>query len=130
MNDISRWQSVTPPRTALREIAPGEWRNFLERRGTGAASFGTRLERARLVYLRRRELVANWLALAVVASCWYAESEITAMQEHASQAAIAPAGGEQSALFVAGEERFDRSEAFYLGGYNAKRWRAAVSRRG
>jgi hypothetical protein len=43
---------------------PGErWRRFLERIGTHSNDFGTRLARARFVYLHRRETGANWLPL-------------------------------------------------------------------
>jgi hypothetical protein len=44
--------------------APGErWRRYLERLGTRSSDFGTRLSRARFVYLHRRENAANWLPL-------------------------------------------------------------------
>jgi hypothetical protein len=44
--------------------APGErWRRFLERVGTRSNDFGTRLSRARFVYLHRRENSAHWLPL-------------------------------------------------------------------
>jgi hypothetical protein len=47
---------VSPP--------PGErWRKFLERIGTRSNDFGTRLSRARFVYLHRRETGAHWLPL-------------------------------------------------------------------
>ena len=43
---------------------PGErWRKFLERIGTHSNDFGTRLSRARFVYLHRRETGAHWLPL-------------------------------------------------------------------
>ena len=43
---------------------PGErWRRFLERVGTRSNDFGTRLARARFVYLHRREAGAHWLPL-------------------------------------------------------------------
>jgi hypothetical protein len=43
---------------------PGErWRRFLERIGTRSNDFGTRLSRARFVYLHRRETGAHWLPL-------------------------------------------------------------------
>jgi len=43
---------------------PGErWRRFLERVGTRSNDFGTRLARARFVYLHRREAATNWLPL-------------------------------------------------------------------
>jgi hypothetical protein len=49
--------AVTPPVPA---------RSFNERCGTGPHTFSQRLSRARILYLRRNELVANWLALALV----------------------------------------------------------------
>lgn len=42
------------------------WVRFDSRRGTGPEPFAQRLARARLLYLRRRETAANWLALAAV----------------------------------------------------------------
>ncbi len=43
---------------------PGErWRKFLERVGTHSNDFGTRLARARFVYLHRRETYTQWLPL-------------------------------------------------------------------
>lgn len=43
---------------------PGErWRRFLERIGTRSNDFGTRLARARFVYMHRRETQTNWLPL-------------------------------------------------------------------
>jgi len=43
---------------------PGErWRRFLERVGTRSNDFGTRLSRARFVYLHRRETATHWLPL-------------------------------------------------------------------
>ncbi len=43
---------------------PGErWRRFLERIGTRSNDFGTRLSRARFVYLHRRETATHWLPL-------------------------------------------------------------------
>ncbi|HUQ09123.1 MAG TPA: hypothetical protein VM146_02320 [Steroidobacteraceae bacterium] len=43
---------------------PGErWRRFLERIGTRSNDFGTRLSRARFVYLHRRETHTHWLPL-------------------------------------------------------------------
>ena len=43
---------------------PGErWRRFLERVGTRSNDFGTRLARARFVYLHRREVATHWLPL-------------------------------------------------------------------
>lgn len=44
--------------------APAErWRRYLERIGTHSNDFGTRVPRARFVYLRRRETHAHWLPL-------------------------------------------------------------------
>ena len=43
---------------------PGErWRRFLERVGTRSNDFGTRLARARFVYLHRRDTASHWLPL-------------------------------------------------------------------
>ena len=43
---------------------PGErWRRFLERLGTPSNDFGTRLARARFVYLHRRQTHTQWLPL-------------------------------------------------------------------
>jgi hypothetical protein len=39
------------------------WRKFLERIGTRSNDFGTRLSRARFVYLHRRETGTHWLPL-------------------------------------------------------------------
>lgn len=44
---------------------PEIWRAFDARRGTGSHGFRERLSRARLIYLRRHEAVANWLALVL-----------------------------------------------------------------
>ena len=41
------------------------WMQFNHRRGTGCESFALRLARARLLFLRRRDTAANWLALTV-----------------------------------------------------------------
>jgi len=43
-----------------------QWSQFYGRRGTGPQPFAQRLARARLLFLRRRETAANWLALLVV----------------------------------------------------------------
>jgi hypothetical protein len=43
-----------------------QWPQFHGRRGTGPQPFAQRLARARLLFLRRRETAANWLALLVV----------------------------------------------------------------
>ncbi len=60
MNSMSRYPLNTIP------VAPQlRWRRFLERRGTCDNDYGGRLARARLVYLRRRESLGNWLALTV-----------------------------------------------------------------
>ena len=45
-------------------------REYLERRGTDGQAFRDRRARARPLHLRRRELLWNWLALALVAGCW------------------------------------------------------------
>lgn len=60
------------PRTRLRQRREQKpfaeyWRAFNDRRGTGGQTFGQRLSRARLLYLRRDETGANWLALSVLA---------------------------------------------------------------
>src|SRR5262245_13631127 len=46
------------------------WVRFNSRRGTGCEPFAHRLSRARLLFLRRRETTANWLALAVAISLY------------------------------------------------------------
>lgn len=46
-----------------------KWPQFHRRRGTGPQPFAQRLARARLLFLRRREMAANWLALVVVLAC-------------------------------------------------------------
>ena len=46
------------------------WVRFNRRRGTGCEPFAQRLSRARLLFLRRRETTANWLALAVAISLY------------------------------------------------------------
>jgi hypothetical protein len=40
-----------------------DWTRFSRRVGVGPGEFADRLARARLLYLRRREVRANWLAL-------------------------------------------------------------------
>ncbi|HEY4646696.1 MAG TPA: hypothetical protein VIH25_10495 [Steroidobacteraceae bacterium] len=47
-------------------IGTRQWSQFNSRRGTGQEPFAQRLARARLLFLRRRELAADWLALVVV----------------------------------------------------------------
>lgn len=42
-----------------------DWMQFSERVGVGPGRFADRLARARLLYLRRRDVKANWLALAL-----------------------------------------------------------------
>jgi hypothetical protein len=77
---MSTWE-LDPPASASRRdprVRPRErrnrdpfaeyWRAFNDRRGTGTHSFGQRLSRARLLYLRRDENGANWLALSVLAA--------------------------------------------------------------
>jgi len=39
------------------------WRRFLERVGTRSNDFASRLNRARFVYLHRRETTTHWLPL-------------------------------------------------------------------
>jgi Ca-activated chloride channel family protein len=46
------------------------WTRFNSRRGTGCEPFAQRLSRARLLFLRRRETTANWLALALAISLY------------------------------------------------------------
>ena len=58
----------TPSRYPLNAVATSpaiRWQRFLERRGTQDNDFGSRLARARLVYLRRRESLGNWIALTI-----------------------------------------------------------------
>ncbi|HPF25110.1 MAG TPA: hypothetical protein P5528_00085 [Steroidobacteraceae bacterium] len=59
--------NTTPryPLNAAPVSPPLRWQRFLERRGTCDNDYGSRLARARLVYLRRRESLGNWLALTV-----------------------------------------------------------------
>jgi hypothetical protein len=57
-------------RKTEREDGRGWTRAYLERRGTGRERFIDRLSRARLLHLRRHEVVCNWLALLVVLGCW------------------------------------------------------------
>jgi Ca-activated chloride channel family protein len=52
------------PETA-RAVGSWQWSGFNRRRGTGPEPFEQRLARARLLFLRRREVAANWLALGV-----------------------------------------------------------------
>ena len=53
-----------PPAAAQYAAQPGErWRRFLERIGTRSNDFGSRLSRARYVYLHRRETHTHWLPL-------------------------------------------------------------------
>jgi Ca-activated chloride channel family protein len=61
----------TQGREMAPQIAALHWARFNRRRGTGQEPFEQRLARARLLFLRRRELAANWLAL-VVALGFYA----------------------------------------------------------
>jgi hypothetical protein len=45
-------------------VDPGErWRSYLERIGTRSNDFGSRLARARFVYLHRRQVPTHWLPL-------------------------------------------------------------------
>lgn len=48
-----------------KQPAPRFGAGFHTRRGTDAQPFWQRLSRARLLYLRRRETAANWLALTI-----------------------------------------------------------------
>ncbi len=51
-----------------RQTTPNDknrWIRFNSRRGTGLEPFAQRLSRARLLFLRRRETAANWLALTL-----------------------------------------------------------------
>ena len=49
---------------------------FFARRGTGPMPFCTRLARARLLFLRRREHAANWLALGVLLAAWAIDARL------------------------------------------------------
>jgi len=44
---------------------------FHARRGTGEQAFPVRLSRARLLHLRRRDITANWLALAISVAFYF-----------------------------------------------------------
>lgn len=57
--------SETQGRKTTRVDDP-QWPQFHGRRGTGPQPFAQRLARARLLFLRRRETAANWLALLLV----------------------------------------------------------------
>lgn len=57
--------SETDGRRLTAPIDKNRWAQFNSRRGTGHEPFAQRLSRARLLFLRRRETAANWLALAV-----------------------------------------------------------------
>jgi hypothetical protein len=43
-----------------------DWTRFSQRIGVGPGRFADRLARARLLFLRRRDVTSNWLALALV----------------------------------------------------------------
>lgn len=60
--------SETRPSRWTLPVDSGQWPQFYSRRGTGPQPFAQRLARARLLYLRRREAAANWLALVVALS--------------------------------------------------------------
>lgn len=52
------------PAPLHRATDPGErWRQFLERIGTRSNDFGSRLARARFVYMHRRQAPTHWLPL-------------------------------------------------------------------
>ncbi len=59
MGSETRGRKTTP-------VDDRQWSQFYGRRGTGPQPFAQRIARARLLFLRRRETAANWLALLVV----------------------------------------------------------------
>jgi hypothetical protein len=61
---IDRQKTETTYASAQFAEPPGDrWKRFLERVGTRSNDFGTRLSRARFVYLHRRETGSHWLPL-------------------------------------------------------------------
>jgi len=72
MGSESRGRQSTP------QIDCEHWSQFHSRRGTGPQTFAQRLARARLLFLRRRETAANWLALGVLLSAWQFEAQLDA----------------------------------------------------
>lgn len=66
----------------------GWTREYLERRGTGGQAFRDRLARARLLHLRRRELLWNWLALALVVGCWDVAGRLDEVEFGAQHVAV------------------------------------------
>ncbi|HJS22361.1 MAG TPA: marine proteobacterial sortase target protein [Steroidobacteraceae bacterium] len=62
--------SAIEPRRVSTPIDRNSWAQFTSRRGTGCEPFAQRLARARLLFLRRRETTANWLALALAISLY------------------------------------------------------------
>lgn len=64
MNDLRSNHPQLTYAAAAFAAAPGErWRQFLERIGTRSNDFGTRLARARFVYLHRRQTHTHWVPL-------------------------------------------------------------------
>jgi hypothetical protein len=60
-------------------------RAFNDRRGTGGQTFGQRLARARLLYLRRDENGANWLALSLLAAALSVPSLFPRVASHPTE---------------------------------------------
>ncbi len=63
-------RSETETRRLNESADRNSWVQFNRRRGTGCEPFPQRLSRARLLFLRRRDTAANWLALAVALSLY------------------------------------------------------------
>jgi len=71
-------------RKAAPPVDGRQWPQFNSRRGTGPQTFAQRLARARLLFLRRRETAANWLALGVLLSAWQLEAQLDAEDARAN----------------------------------------------
>ncbi|HSN70459.1 MAG TPA: hypothetical protein VLT59_03075 [Steroidobacteraceae bacterium] len=82
--------------------------SYLERRGTGRGEFSERLQRARLLHLRRRELAWNWLALLVLVGCWDLADRLDHRQPGADrqlQGSAVAAANDQAGCSTAAQER-------------------------
>ena len=67
MDLIVERQRVEHKRAWIRQ-SRHDWTQFSRRVGVGPGQFADRLARARLLFLRRRDVMSNWLALALVLS--------------------------------------------------------------
>lgn len=90
------------------------WPGFDDRRGTGSHSFLERLARARLLYLRRHEAVANWLALVLAMIFIGCSSAPRAAAESPAAHEIATAPSPAGDSFSCTENRIDALESIQV----------------